>query len=201
MYKKMNEKIEEVVSYTPANVGIFCASYEILKDLILNGLEEKVKTHNKILFIEEPEMSGSKNAILIKKFKKLSKSGNGAVLLGVCGGRNSEGEDFPGDYMNSVVIAGIPYHLLTPQANARIRYYNKAFCEQGWLFGYLYPAMQRANQAAGRPIRKENDRGAIIFLDSRFKSKIKWISDWIRKEIEVVPDEIDAISRRLKNFW
>ena len=28
----------------------------------------------------------------------------GAVLLGVCGGRNSEGEDYPGDYMNAVVI-------------------------------------------------------------------------------------------------
>ncbi|MFX0145233.1 MAG: helicase C-terminal domain-containing protein [Candidatus Hodarchaeota archaeon] len=201
MYKKMNEKIEEIVSCTPANVGIFCASYEILKDLILNGLEEKVKTHDKILLIEEPEMSGSNNAVLIKKFKKSSKLGNGAVLLGVCGGRNSEGEDFPGDYMNSVIIAGVPYHLLTPQAKARIRYYNNAFCRQGWIFGYLYPAMQRANQAAGRPIRRENDKGAIIFLDSRFKSKIKWISDWIRKEIEVVPDEIDAISRRLKNFW
>ncbi len=201
MYKKMIEKIEEVISSTPANVAIFCASYEILKDLILNGLEEAVKLYEKRLYIEEPQMSGSKNAALLKNFKTSSKAGNGAVLLGVCGGRNSEGEDFPGNYMNSVIIAGIPYHLLTPQANARIKYYNKAFYGQGWLLGYLYPAMQRANQAAGRPIRKEKDKGALIFLDSRFKSKKKWISDWIRKEVEVIPDEIGAISQRLRNFW
>jgi len=40
------------------------------------------------------------------------------------------------------------------------------------VFGYLYPAMQRANQASGRSIRKETDKGAIIFMDSRFKDKI-----------------------------
>ncbi|MFX1600693.1 MAG: helicase C-terminal domain-containing protein [Promethearchaeota archaeon] len=201
MYKKMIEKIEEVIDCTPANVAIFCASYDILKDLILNGLEETVKLYEKKLYIEEPEMSGSKNAALIKNYKNLGRSGKGAVLLGVCGGRNSEGEDFPGNDMNSVIIAGIPYHLLTPEVDARINYYNKAFYGQGWLLGYLYPAMQRANQAAGRPIRKEKDKGAIIFLDSRFKSKKKWISDWIRKEIEVVPDEINAITKRLRGFW
>ena len=201
MYKKMIHKIEEVIECTPANVAIFCASYEILKDLILNGLEEVIRIYGKKLFIEEPEMSGSKNATLIKSYKNSGKSGNGAVLLGVCGGRNSEGEDFPGNDMNSVIIAGIPYHLITPQVEARISYYNKAFFGQGWLLGYLYPAMQRANQAAGRPIRKEKDKGAIIFLDSRFKTKKKWISDWIRKEVEVVPDEINGITRRLKGFW
>ncbi len=201
MYNKMIQKIEEVIECTPANVAIFCASYEILRDLILNGLEEIIKKHGKKLCIEEPEMSGSKNAVLIQNYKNYGKSRNGAVLLGVCGGRNSEGEDYPGNDMNSVIIAGIPYHLLTPQADARINYYNKAFFDQGWLLGYLYPAMQRANQAAGRPIRKVKDKGAIIFLDSRFKTKKKWISDWIRKEIEIVPDEINGITKRLKGFW
>ncbi|MFX1501788.1 MAG: helicase C-terminal domain-containing protein [Promethearchaeota archaeon] len=201
MYKKMIEKIEEVISSTPGNTAIFCASYEILKDLIINGIEDLNKTYNKTIFIEGSEMSGSENAKLLENYKKTATTGKGAILLGVCGGRNSEGEDFPGDYMNSVIIAGVPYHLLTPQANARINYYNKAFPNKGWLFGYLYPAMQRANQAAGRPIRKMKDKGAIIFLDSRFKSKLNWISDWIRKEIEVIPDKQNAISQNLKNFW
>ena len=30
-------------------------------------------------------------------------------LLGACGGRNSEGEDFPGDFMNAVVVVGVPF--------------------------------------------------------------------------------------------
>ena len=35
--------------------------------------------------------------------------------------------------------------------------------------GYLFPAMSRAIQAAGRVIRSESDRGVIVFLDERFR--------------------------------
>ncbi|MHA2473146.1 MAG: helicase C-terminal domain-containing protein, partial [Promethearchaeota archaeon] len=128
-------------------------------------------------------------------------SNGGAVLLGVCGGRNSEGEDYPGDYMNSVIIAGFPYHLPTPRVEAKIQYYDKVFSNQGWNFAYLYPAIQRANQASGRPIRKISDKGAIIFMDSRFKTKYKWISEWVRDELEIIPDKPEALIRNLTPFW
>jgi DNA excision repair protein ERCC-2 len=126
---------------------------------------------------------------------------NGAILLGVCGGRNSEGEDYPGPYMNAVIIAGFPYHLPTPRIDAKIKYYDKVFNKQGWNFAYLYPAVQRANQASGRPIRKLKDKGVIIFMDSRFKQKYKWISEWIRNELEIAPDKNGALTRLLSYFW
>jgi len=119
----------------------------------------------------------------------------------VCGGRNSEGEDYPGDHMNSVIIAGFPYHLPTPRVNAKIEYYDKVFDKQGWNFAYLYPAVQRANQASGRPIRQIKDKGAIIFMDFRFKQKYKWISEWIRKELEVMPDKEGVLTKNLYPFW
>ncbi|GAG84101.1 unnamed protein product [marine sediment metagenome] len=200
MYKKMIEKIQEVVLSTPANIGIFCASYKILNDLQMNGIASMIKSTGKLLLVEEPRMSASKNAKLLKRYKTSSKT-TGAVLLGVCGGRNSEGEDFPGDFMNAVIIAGIPYHLPTPRVKAKIKYYNKVFKNQGWVFGYLYPAMQRANQASGRPIRKENDKGVIVFLDSRFKERLGWISEWVRDEIEIIPDHKNSIRSHLANFW
>ena len=135
-------------------------------------------------------------------FKSMATSSrNGAVLLGVCGGRNSEGEDYPGDHMNSVVIAGFPYHMPTPRVEAKIQYYDKVFSNQGWNFAYLYPAIQRANQASGRPIRKISDKGAIIFMDSRFKTKYKWISEWVREELEIIPDKPEALIRNLTSFW
>jgi len=200
MYKKMIGKINEVLNCTPANAGIFCASYKILKGLLVNGIETIVKKNNKKLFIEEPGLSASENAILVDDFKSMG-SNSGAVLLGVCGGRNSEGEDYPGSYMNSVIIAGFPYHLPTPRVEAKIKYYDKVFNRQGWNFAYLYPAVQRANQASGRPIRKISDKGAIVFMDSRFKTKYKWISDWIRKELEIIPDKPNAILQSLYPFW
>ncbi|MHA1460213.1 MAG: helicase C-terminal domain-containing protein, partial [Promethearchaeota archaeon] len=202
MFKKMLSKINEVLSCTPANVGIFCASYKILNALLENGIESIANQNNKQLFKEEPGLSASENAFLVEDFKSMAVSTrNGAVLLGVCGGRNSEGEDYPGDHMNSVVIAGFPYHLPTPRVEAKIKYYDKVFNNQGWNFAYLYPATQRANQASGRPIRQIKDKGAIIFMDSRFQQKAKWISEWIRKEIEVVPDKPNALLQNLNSFW
>lgn len=202
MFKKMISKIDEVLYCTPANVGIFCASYKILKGLLSNGIDSVVEKNNKKLFVEEPGLSASENAILVNDFKSMANSqNNGGVLLGVCGGRNSEGEDYPGDFMNAVVIAGFPYHLPSPRVKAKIEYYDKVFNKQGWNFGYLYPAIQRANQASGRPIRKISDKGAIIFMDSRFKQKYQWISDWVKSELEVVPDTKDAIIQNLYPFW
>ncbi|MFX1389476.1 MAG: helicase C-terminal domain-containing protein [Promethearchaeota archaeon] len=200
MYKKMIEKINEVLSCTPANIGIFCASYQILNGLILNGIETVIKDNNKKLYIEETGLTASENASLVDDFKSMASDG-GAVLLGVCGGRNSEGEDYPGDFMNSVIIAGFPYHLPTPRVGAKIKYYDRVFKKQGWNFAYLYPAIQRANQASGRPIRKLSDKGAIIFMDSRFKEKYKWISDWIRNELELIPDMPNALIKSLSPFW
>ncbi|MHA1284296.1 MAG: helicase C-terminal domain-containing protein [Promethearchaeota archaeon] len=204
MFRKMVDKIYEVLYCTPANIGIFCASYKILKGLLENGLEDVVKSTNKKLFIEESGMSASENALLLEDFKSMaSKSNinNGGVLLGVCGGRNSEGEDYPGDYMNSVIIAGFPYHLPTPRLEAKIKYYDEVFDKQGWLLAYLYPAIQRANQASGRPIRKATDKGSIIFMDRRFKDKAKWISEWIKNVLEIVPDKKNAIIQHLCPFW
>jgi DNA excision repair protein ERCC-2 len=121
MYKKIVGKIEEVIYCTPANIGIFCASYKILDALVSNGIRSVAIKYNKKLFIEEPGLSASENSLLINDFKSMaSRPNQGAILLGVCGGRNSEGEDYPGDYMNSVVIAGFPYHLPTPRVEAKI---------------------------------------------------------------------------------
>lgn len=200
MFEKMINKVNEVLACTPANVGVFCASYQILKGLLSNGIEKVVERNKKGFFMEAPGLSASENNTLVDNFKMMGSDG-GAVLLGVCGGRNSEGEDYPGGHMNSVIIAGFPYHLPTPRINAKIQYYDKVFQNQGWNFAYLYPAVQRANQASGRPIRKIMDKGAIIFLDSRFKAKSKWISKWIRNELEIVPDKPNALLQTLHPFW
>jgi DNA excision repair protein ERCC-2 len=202
MFKKMNEKIHEVISCTPANIGIFCASYKILRGLLSNGLDKIVRNNNKKLFIEESGLTASENAHLVNDFKSMSTPpNNGAVLLGVCGGRNSEGEDYPGDYMNSVIIAGFPYHLPTPRVKAKIEYYNEVFKNQGWNFAYLYPAVQRANQASGRPIRKATDKGCLVFMDRRFKDNYQWISDWVKQVIEEIPDQKNAIIQNIYPFW
>jgi len=167
---------------------------------MMNGLVDRIRKTGKQLFVENSRLSASENATMLEDYKSLSKR-QGAVLLGVCGGRNSEGEDYPGDYMNSVIIVGIPYHMPTPSVNAKIKYYDKVFNKKGWLFGYLSPAMQRANQASGRPIRKTQDKGAIIFMDERFIKQKAWISHWVQKELKILLDKDSYLIKILRQFW
>ncbi|MHA1754708.1 MAG: helicase C-terminal domain-containing protein, partial [Candidatus Odinarchaeia archaeon] len=198
-YEKIISKICEVVDSTPANIGIFTASYNVLEGLLNNGLEDKL---SKRLFIEKPSLSSRANDRMIRMFKKFKDRG-GAVLIGVLGGRNSEGEDFPGDEMNSVIIVGIPYAKPTPSVKASIRYFDSNFPGRGREYAYLIPAMRRAAQAAGRVIRRLDDRGVIVFLDQRFK-QIKCVEKlpaWISKNLKAIPDKTGLLTSIIKSFF
>ena len=59
-------------------------------------------------------MTSKANEKLVQDFKACGDKG-GAVFLGVQGGRTSEGVDFPGNQMNSVVVVGVPYAEPTPE--------------------------------------------------------------------------------------
>ncbi|RLF20444.1 MAG: DNA repair helicase, partial [Thermoprotei archaeon] len=202
MYSKMVDRIVEVVQHTPGNVGVFTASYEVLEGLINAGLENELKGLNKPLFVESPDFTSRDNDSLIEKFKSFAHKG-GAVLLGVQGGRNAEGEDFPGKEMMSVVIVGVPYAKPTPLVKARIEYYEKKFPGKGRLYGYLLPAMKKASQAAGRPLRRLDDKAALIFMDYRFATRPcrRLLPKWIRRSLKVLPDERGALARELVIFF
>jgi len=199
MYRKLVKRIAEVIRYTPANTGVFTASYEVLEKLLDNGLKNVV---DKPILSEYRGMSSKENDRLVSRFKSYAKKG-GAVLLGVQGGRSSEGADYPGDQMNSVAVVGVPYATPTPRIDAQINYYENCFPGHGREYGYLVPALKKASQAAGRPIRSLEDRGAIVFLDFRFATKYcqRLLPLWIRREMKTLPDEDGAIAEELILFY
>jgi DNA excision repair protein ERCC-2 len=199
MYEKMVARIAEVVKATPANVGIFAASYSVLQGLLDAGLAEKI---SKPLLVEERVMSSSKNDRLIKNFKAHAKKG-GAVLLGVQGGRNSEGGDFPGDQMNAVIVVGIPYGRPTKRTEMLIEYYESQFPGKGKLYGYYLPAHRRMCQAAGRAHRLVTDRAAVIFMDWRVSTAFvkPSLPSWLRDRLDVVADQPGALTKHLQNFF
>lgn len=199
MYKKMVRRISEVVQFTPANVGVFTASYDVLEGLLDAEFREAV---DKPLFCEEQFTPSHKNDELLTKFRSHAEK-EGAVLLGVQGGRNSEGEDYPGDEMNSVVIVGIPYARPLPRVEAQIRYYERRFPGHGHEYCYVVPALKKASQAAGRPIRTLEDRGAIILLDHRFSTAFcrQYLPAWVNQNMKVLPDEDGVIAGELITFF
>jgi DNA excision repair protein ERCC-2 len=199
MYRTIIKRVNEVVQNTPANTGIFAASFGVLNALVAEGLE---KTLDKPLFRERRGMSSKANEKLVAEFKAHAERG-GAVFLGVQGGRTSEGVDFPSGQMNSVIVVGVPYAEPTPRVKAQIDYYEKCFPKLGREYGYILPAMKKASQAAGRPIRTLEDKGAIVFMDYRFATSYcrSFLPAWINNGLKTLPADDKILAQEIRGFF
>ena len=186
MYERLTERAAEAVNSTPTNTGVFAASYEVLHGLISAGFESLLP---KPLFVESSDSTSARNDELIQQFRKSATCGGG-VLLGVQGGRNSEGLDLPGDLLDTVVVVGVPYAKPTARVKASIDYYETKFPKRGKEYGYNIPAVRKSAQAAGRAFRSIDDRGAVVFLDHRFALPpcVKLLPSWIRGCYKILPD-------------
>ena len=198
-FEQMVDHCVAVADATPSNTGIFTSSYSVGKSLIDAGLQKRLRRQ---LFVEKPGMKGVENDKLIDDFKKQGDRG-GAVLLGVQGGRNSEGGDFPGTNMESVVVVGVPYAKPTPRMEAQINYYDSRFNQKGRDYAYVLPAVTRAIQAAGRPVRRLDDRGVIVLLDQRFGTPYlsRFIPSWLSDVTQVIPDNPEVTSHQVESFF
>ena len=162
MYKLLAGKCEEITGLIPGNVALFFPSYD-LRDRVGYYINS-----NKKLFWEKPEMSKEEKENLLNQFK--AERLLGGILLGVTGANFAEGLDFPGDLLNGVIVVGLPLGKPDLKTKEITKYYDKKF-GRGWDYGYVYPAISKCLQSAGRCIRSETDKGAVIFLDERFAWK------------------------------
>lgn len=110
-------------------------------------------------------MTAEEKDLFLIQFK--AEKEQGGVLLGVSGANFAEGVDLPGDLLNGVVVVGLPLARPDLKTKESIKYYEERF-GKGWDYGYIYPAMSKCIQSAGRCIRSETDKGVVIFLDERF---------------------------------
>jgi DNA excision repair protein ERCC-2 len=121
--------------------------------------------HGKGILAERQDMKKDDRAQL---HNQLMNSKKGTFLLGVQAGSMSEGVDYANNILSAVVVVGLPLEIPNLETKSLIEYYDFKY-ERGWDYGYIYPAMNRALQAAGRCIRSESDKGAIVLMDERFK--------------------------------
>ncbi|MBQ7669992.1 MAG: ATP-dependent DNA helicase [Clostridia bacterium] len=149
--------------------------------------------------VQKQSMSlGARNKFL-SFFENESEEG---TLVGFCvlGGIFSEGIDLPDEKLIGVVLVGIGLPSLSSELNILKEYYDKTR-ENGYEFAYLYPAMIKISQAAGRVIRGENDRGIIILIDDRYKDPaIRALLPAHWKDIHVTGNEV-SLTKILTEFW
>jgi DNA excision repair protein ERCC-2 len=165
MSRAYAEVIAQVASAAPGNVAAFFPSYELLAEaggaLTAAGLPKR-------LLVERRGMDKGQREGLVAALREAN-AGAGALLLGVLGGSLSEGVDYEDNLLKVVIVAGLPLTPPSVEAEALRSYLSVRLGRgKGYDYAYVYPAVNRVLQAAGRGIRGEGDRAVVVLLDRRF---------------------------------
>ena len=158
--QRISDRLAEILQSLPVKTAVFFPSYDLQQKVLDAGLQSQLPGNPYIEYSKVPISD------LWRSIEGWKKDPEGSVLLGVAGGRLSEGIDYPDDELEAVVMVGIPY----PRPSAK-RAALRAFLDRktgkGWEYTVQAPAQRAILQACGRLIRSENDRGIAIILDRR----------------------------------
>lgn len=136
------------------------------------------------------------------KFLKLFREGRDETLIGFCvlGGAFAEGVDLAGEKLIGTIIVGTGLPKISSELNL-LREYFDSTRENGYDYAFTYPSMIKVQQAAGRVIRSENDRGVVVLMDDRYMEPpiLKLLPKHWRK-IKFVSDPF-TLSSALERFW
>lgn len=147
--------------------------------------------------LERPGMTDLERMETLKRF-----SDEPGYLVGFCvlGGAFSEGIDLAGDRLIGAVVVGIGMPTLSYEREAIADYYTQKL-DSGREYAYVYPGMNKVLQAAGRVIRREDDRGVIVLIDDRFRDPIyKKSIPALWRGMQYVASAKD-LKERLDLFW
>ena len=164
MHDRIAEQIGAIATAVRGNVALFFPSYELLEQAHSRFLALRVR---KRVLVERPEWTKAQRDGSIEALR-VSRGDGGAVLFAVQGGSLSEGVDYEGNVLTAVVVVGLPLSPPNVEVEALKDYYCRKFgFAKGYDYAYVFPAVNKVLQAAGRPIRSERDRAAIILLEGR----------------------------------
>ena len=158
--------IAATVSAKRGNYMIFSPSFAYSEALARSFSAKYPKIR---VISQTADMTRREKEDFLAEFKKEDKSY--LVAFCVMGGIYSEGIDLAGDSLIGAVIVGIGMPALSYERETIAEYFEEKY-EEGKQYAYIYPGMNRVFQAAGRVIRREDDRGVIVLIDDRFADPI-----------------------------
>ena len=146
---------------------------------------------------QTPDMSESAREDFLNRFQ--TTIADTLVGFAVMGGVFGEGIDLKGDRLTGAVIVGVGLPGIGPERDL-IRQYYDSQGERGFAYAYQYPGINRVLQAAGRVIRSQSDRGAILLIDQRYvqeRYRCLLPLHWQLHKIEDASDLAGALTQ----FW
>jgi DNA excision repair protein ERCC-2 len=145
------------------NCIMYFPSYRYMQDCLAQLHEMGLEFLRPNLWVQQREQADAGRDRLLQ----LLEERRDVAALCILGGIFGEGIDLPGERLTSVVIVGVGL----PQFNRDTEQLRAWFQQQhgaGFEYAYLYPGMQKVDQALGRVIRGSEDRGRALLIDSRY---------------------------------
>lgn len=192
-YLDIVESIEEFSTSHKGNYFVFFPSYAYMRNVydILIGRNLELN-----IAIQEGNMKESEREDYLNRFDEE----DDLIAFAVMGGIFSEGIDLVGEKLIGAIIVGVGLPQICFERDI-IKDYFKEKQGLGFEYAYMYPGMNKILQSAGRVIRSEEDRGAIMLIDDRFgthRYKELFPREW--SHYKVVRSKED-IKKNLESFW
>ncbi|MEH6635249.1 MAG: ATP-dependent DNA helicase [Halioglobus sp.] len=148
------------------NCIVYFPSYRYMQDCLaqLRGLEQI--TSSRTLWEQRPEQDDSAREQLLQFLAQR----RDVVAFCILGGVFGEGIDLPGEQLRSVVVVGVGM----PQVNRDTRQLQSWYQQRygsGFEYTFVYPGMQKVDQALGRVVRCLQDRGRALLIDPRYAER------------------------------
>lgn len=200
VYKKRSEKmyedyaayIRKITSVKKGNYMVFVPSYAIMSEI-----SGRLSTLECDVLCQTQDMGEEDRDLFLTEFKKVREKS--LVAFCIAGGIFGEGIDLTGDLLIGVIIAGLPLPQVSFEQKILSDYFDRKYGE-GFNYAYLYPAVNKVLQSAGRLIRTETDRGIIALLDDRY-TRPDVRSLFPKEWDEITSVTIENVEEVLKQFW
>lgn len=192
MFMKYADYIRKIVSVKKGNYMVFVPSYAIMDQISAFLLSDPID-----VICQTVDMTENDRDLFLAEFRK--KRGKSLVAFGIAGGIFGEGIDLKGEALIGVIIAGLPLPQVSFEQKILSDYFDRKYGE-GFNYAYLYPAVNKVLQSAGRLIRTETDRGIIALLDDRY-TRPDVRSLFPKEWDEITSVTIENVEEVLKQFW
>lgn len=187
--------IRTVADGRKGNYLVFFPSYKYMNDVYTLFVTKYPGVET---ILQQPAMTEEEKESFLSCFSQNTEK----CVLGfaVMGGMFSEGIDLEGERLIGAVIVGVGLPQVCFERDIIMDFF-KHKNGMGFEYAYMYPGMNRVMQAAGRVIRSESDRGAVLLVDERFMSS---------RYINIFPPEwqhnnrvknCQELKRILVKFW
>ncbi len=191
-YRRIAEVILKIKDRRYGNYMAFFPSYQFMEAV------------SHFILPNEPELvlqPAGANQDELSLIFELLKTKQGQLVFAVQGGSLSEGIDYIGSMLIGAFIVGPGLPHFNFEQELRRKYFDQTR-GNGFEHAYVYPAMTKVIQAAGRVIRSEKDRGLIVLIDRRFLED-KFITcfprDWYGEDVKELATQ--SILKDIDQFW